>query len=108
MNILLKLYRKYLAPIIRQKIKQIVLTELERMVLEIIQEKAATGNVPIVDISRAALDKLGEKFPGTLPIMDTLDRLKNLGLIRSKKLGDGFMLHESFELTPDGVAKLNG
>jgi hypothetical protein len=80
-----------------------MLTELERLVLEIIQEKAATGNAPIVDISRAALDKLGDKFPSTLPIMDTLENLKGLGLIRSKKLGHGYMLHENFELTPDGA-----
>ena len=105
MNPLLNLYRRFLQPIVRRKIKQIVLSELERLVLEVIKEKSAAGSVPIVAISTAIMAK-SKEYSGTGQILDIVDRLKGLGLIRSKKLGQGFMEFESFELTPDGAAKL--
>jgi hypothetical protein len=89
MNLILRLYHKYLAPIIRQKIKQIVLSELDRLVLQVITEKAKDmPSVPLVTIASGIIGRSEEVSRGNTVeqvqevVIDT-PRRERTGILKS-------------------------
>jgi hypothetical protein len=107
MNLILRLYHKYLAPIIRQKIKQIVLSELDRLVLQVITEKAKAKDmpsVPLVTIASGIIGRSEEVSRGNTveQVQEVVNRLTALGLIRSRQKQGSFSNFESYEITTEG------
>lgn len=109
MNLILSIYRKYLAPIIRQKIKQIVLSELERLVLQVITEKAVDmPSVPLVAIASGIIGRSEEVSRGHTveQVQEIVNKLAALGLIRSRQKQGSFSNFESYEITAEGANAL--
>lgn len=105
MNLILSLYRRFLQQIIRQRIKQIVLSELERLVLQVITEKAVDmPSVPLVAIASGIIGRSEEVSRGHTveQVQEVVNRLAALGLVRSQQRHGSFSNFESYEITADG------
>jgi hypothetical protein len=111
MNLILNLYRRFIAPIIRQRIKKIVLSELDRLVLQVITEKAIDmPSVPLVAIASGIIGRSEEVSRGHTveQVQEIVNRLAALGLIRAQQRKGAFSTFESYEITASGENVLRG